>query len=486
MPALEQIAPSCPREAADALLALGEAHLARGDRGAAAAAFDRLDREHPGLAPRRGRRGPASRASPATCPPRTRDERARLLLERGQALLAAGRTAEAIVALRAVPLASLGRAEADLARVRLGRALLARGRARRAARSSRRSPPTPPTLPRPPSCSRATGPAARGTPDAFEAVADRFPGTPWAEEALLSLANHYQKDALDDAALPWWRRLVDRVPARPLRRAGGLARGLGRLPRAPLRGRRAGLRDDRAPAPAERLDRRLPLLVGARAHGDGPGRPRAAAARGDGPALQARLPRRPRAGRPSPASAGPGAAGGARGRRAAPGGAAPRAARDPPAPAAARRAARRGGAGAAPPARVPARPGHARLDRLAPGALPPRHRRHEARLPRVGRRGRRPAPGRGLAHPLPAPLRRRAAARGPAGGRRPRARRRAHPPGVELRPGGAQPRRGARPDAGDARRPAGGSRATRASASAGPPSTTRRRASTSAPTTCAR
>jgi soluble lytic murein transglycosylase len=44
------------------------------------------------------------------------------------------------------------------------------------------------------------------------AVADRFPGTPWGEEALLSLANHYQKDALDDSALPWWRRLAAEYP----------------------------------------------------------------------------------------------------------------------------------------------------------------------------------------------------------------------------------------------------------------------------------
>ena len=46
----------------------------------------------------------------------------------------------------------------------------------------------------------------------FEAVADRFPGTQWGEEALLSLASYYQKDALDEAALPWWRRLVAEYP----------------------------------------------------------------------------------------------------------------------------------------------------------------------------------------------------------------------------------------------------------------------------------
>jgi soluble lytic murein transglycosylase len=50
------------------------------------------------------------------------------------------------------------------------------------------------------------------TPEAFEAVANRYRGSEWAEESLLSLANHYQKDALDAGALPWWRRLLAEYP----------------------------------------------------------------------------------------------------------------------------------------------------------------------------------------------------------------------------------------------------------------------------------
>jgi soluble lytic murein transglycosylase len=49
-------------------------------------------------------------------------------------------------------------------------------------------------------------------PEPYLAVADRYRGTQWAEEALLSFANHYQKDALDDRAAPWWRRLLDEYP----------------------------------------------------------------------------------------------------------------------------------------------------------------------------------------------------------------------------------------------------------------------------------
>ncbi len=211
IPALEQVAASCPREAPEALFGLGEAHLARGDRAAAAAAFDRLDTEHPTSARAREARARLVGLA-AQRPERSPSERAFILLERGSALLAAGRTTEALEALRAVPIASLPEAEADLARVRLGRALLARGRATEGRALLQKVPGSSPHA------AEAAFHLARDrarrtrTPDAYETVADRFPGTPWAEEALLSLANHYQKDALDEAAAPWWRRLVAEYP----------------------------------------------------------------------------------------------------------------------------------------------------------------------------------------------------------------------------------------------------------------------------------
>ena len=211
VPALEQAAQSCPREAAAALLDLGKAHLARGDRAAAAAAFDRLDREHPASVEAKDARARLAGLA-GHLHARTATERARLLLQRGQALLAAGRTADAIAALRAVPLASLEPAEADLARVRLGRALLLRRTsAEGRALLQKISADSPHAAEAAFQLARDRARRTR-TADGFEAVADRFPGTQWGEEALLSLANHYQKDALDDAALPWWRRLVAEYP----------------------------------------------------------------------------------------------------------------------------------------------------------------------------------------------------------------------------------------------------------------------------------
>jgi hypothetical protein len=118
--------------------------------------------------------------------------------------------------------------------------------------------------------------------------------------------------------------------------------------------------------------------------------------------------------------------------------------RDPRAPAPPPRAAPRGGPGARPPPPLPPRAGDPRLDRLAAGPAAPGDHRDEARLPRVGRRGRRPPSRRGVADPLPHPLREGAAPRRAEGGRRPRPRGRAHPPGVDAstRPRSAAPGRG--------------------------------------------
>ncbi len=209
--ALERAAAACPGAAPAALLELGTLRLARGERAEAAAAFDQLDREHP-LAPE----AKQARARLATLggalPPRPADERARQLLDRGGLLLGDGRTSEAIDALRAVSLGSLSADEADLARLRLGRALLARGRRsegrnllRKIAAGSTHAAEA---------AYRLAADAARRTraSEPFVAVADRFRGTPWGEEALLALANHYQKDALDESAAPWWRRLLAEYP----------------------------------------------------------------------------------------------------------------------------------------------------------------------------------------------------------------------------------------------------------------------------------
>ncbi len=209
--ALEQIIAACPRELRDALLALGDAHLARGDRVAAATAFDRLDREH-AASPQATEARARLLGLGDLLPQRTPEESARILLQRGTALLSAGRKKEALEALRAVPLDALPAPDADRARVALARALLARGRAHEGRQLLERIPADS-GLAAEAAFLLAREQARRsGSPDAFELVAAYHRGTPWAEEALVSLANYYQKDALDGPALPWWRRLLIEFP----------------------------------------------------------------------------------------------------------------------------------------------------------------------------------------------------------------------------------------------------------------------------------
>ena len=270
-----------PRAAPEALLELGNLRLARGERAAAAAAFDALDRQFP-LEPEaqaaRARLAPLADA----LPPRSAAERAHQLLERGSALLAAGRTTEALTVLRAraarQPERRRGRPRPPAAGPRARRARAQQRRPRAAAGVDA----APRTRPRRPTGSRPTARGARGTAEAYVPVAERFRGTPWGEDALLALANHYQKDALDDSAAPWWRRLLAEYPdgryaERAAWRAGWSDYRAGRYQEAAETFEATARR--RPPGAATR---RPALLVGPRAARARRERPRARALRRDG------------------------------------------------------------------------------------------------------------------------------------------------------------------------------------------------------------
>ncbi len=238
------------------------------------------------------------------------------------------------------------------------------------------------------------------------------------------------------------------LPPGALGRPLGLARGLRGLPRRPLRRGRHRLRAVSACQARDELHPRLPLLGRPGAPAVGPGRAGPAAAAGDRAALQAQLPRGPcgrGAARPGCCTgrrhvAGAAGPAHARGRH-------PRAPAHAAAPAAAHRARRRGPRGAAGLALVAGRAGHGVLARVAPRAPAPRHHGHEARLPRLGGGCRGPAPGRGLAHPLPPRVPRRAGARRRRRGAGPRSGGGAGLPGVHLRARSGQLGRRAGPDA---------------------------------------
>lgn len=194
-----------------ALLTLAKAQDAQGDSRAAAQSFDRLEREFPASAEARDG-APRLRALAAHLPALSAEERAARDLERGLALFEAGRYADAAAPLRGIPAARLSPGEADLVRARLGRAFLATGRLREAELSL--------SSVRAGSAYEAEAAHAlarirqrrTGRVDGHEDVAARFPGSEWAEESLLALANNFQKDARDEEALPYYRRLLEGFP----------------------------------------------------------------------------------------------------------------------------------------------------------------------------------------------------------------------------------------------------------------------------------
>lgn len=206
----ERLATACPAQAPKALQRIGEVQEARGERAAAAAAYDRLDREFP-LSVAAHDTAPRLLALGALSPAASPAERAARGLGNGLALVEAGRNTDAVRAFRTIPAGVLSEDEADLARVRLARALVSLGRLPEAETALL---PVKATSPHAAEAAyqRARIKSRRGSTEGFERVAHEYAGTPWAEDALLALANEYQKDARDEEAAPYWRRLLAENP----------------------------------------------------------------------------------------------------------------------------------------------------------------------------------------------------------------------------------------------------------------------------------
>ena len=209
--ALEETVARCPALAAQALLDLGEAQLARGDRAAAAVTFDRLDREHPASNAAR-EAAPRLKALAGLLPPLSAEAWAVRRLHKGEALLDARRNRDALATLKKMDLKALPAGEIDHGRLILGRALLAR-RQRTEGRSVLALIPAGSPLVAEAAWHVARDRARAGNRVApYTAMADAFPGTTWAQRALRAAANYYQKDARDEKALPYWQRLLREYP----------------------------------------------------------------------------------------------------------------------------------------------------------------------------------------------------------------------------------------------------------------------------------
>jgi len=201
---------ACPDQEPRVMERLGEIQEERGARKAAAEAYDRLDRDYPVSTPAHDT-APRLRALASALPAPAPEHLGREL-RKARALSEAGRNWEAVAVLRAAQALKPSGDDAELLHVRLGQALLALGRLREAEASlTGVSPKSPYAAEAAFDLARLSVRGGRGV-DVYESVAERFPGTPWAEEALLALANHYQRDARDEEALPFYRRLLAEYP----------------------------------------------------------------------------------------------------------------------------------------------------------------------------------------------------------------------------------------------------------------------------------
>jgi soluble lytic murein transglycosylase len=207
LPVLERALGACPGQEPRALLATAEVLDTKGDQRAAALVYDRLDHDHP-ASPEAKDGAVRLRVLVSLLPPLPPAERAGRQLKKGLALFDAGRYADAAAVLRGLEMKALSPEDADVARVRFARALVAQKRLVEAERA------LGPVVATSPVAAEAAYTLARikaerlRSIEPYEAVADRFAGSPWAEEALLALANNYQKDSRYDEALPYYRRML--------------------------------------------------------------------------------------------------------------------------------------------------------------------------------------------------------------------------------------------------------------------------------------
>jgi soluble lytic murein transglycosylase len=202
---------ACPEHRSDVLAAQARVREARGDRPGAAALLDRLDREYPtSQAARDATRRLEGLAS--LLPRPTPAERALRQIERAEALIEGDLGRDALVVLRRLPRPTLPRETSDRFQVALARALVAVHRVRDAGVELAKVPTGSPHEAQALFLRARLQAAAGDDPKGFEAVATRFPETPWAEQALLALARYYQKDAQHDLALPYYRRLLAGFP----------------------------------------------------------------------------------------------------------------------------------------------------------------------------------------------------------------------------------------------------------------------------------
>jgi peptidoglycan lytic transglycosylase len=208
---LQRALAGCPGQQAQALLQVASVQEQRGDRRAAAEALDRLDRDYPTTA--QGKEATVRlKKLAAALPKATPQEQLGRDLKKALVLFEAGDHATAVKLFQALLLRKPAGPEADVIHVRLGRALLETGKdvpARAMLAAVKKGSAVEPEA----AYFLAKLQSRKdGKPDAYGAMATRFPGTTWAEEALIDGAAFFARSGRDEEALPFYRRIYDAFP----------------------------------------------------------------------------------------------------------------------------------------------------------------------------------------------------------------------------------------------------------------------------------
>jgi soluble lytic murein transglycosylase len=201
----------CPGREPQVLLETAGVREHRGERRLAAEVLDRLDRDYP--ATPQGREAALRLPNLAAhLPPATPQEKQGRDLKKALVLFEAGEHRAAAKLFQALLLRKPSPADAALIRTRLGRALIELGREAQARATLAAVRPGSAVEPEAAYFLARIRSRRASTPSAYASVATRFPGTPWAEEALLDAAAFYARLGRDQEALPYYRKIYEAYP----------------------------------------------------------------------------------------------------------------------------------------------------------------------------------------------------------------------------------------------------------------------------------
>jgi soluble lytic murein transglycosylase len=209
---LARLRDSCPDQRAPALLDMASLYESARDLKAAAEVYDRLDRDYPASSQAREAVRRLALLAPYL-PEETVESRNGRDVKKAVALFDAEEYSSATLLLRSLQTRKLAPADLDLVRVRLARILLGQKKTREAGIELVAVALESPSGGEAAFYRAKIAAQTSGGLEQYEAVAALFPGTRWGEESLLALANEFQKDARDDEALPYFRRLLEGYPS---------------------------------------------------------------------------------------------------------------------------------------------------------------------------------------------------------------------------------------------------------------------------------